>query len=158
MQTVESSLQREQQSSPFHICKTADIGTCLGPFSEFRSCAVGENCFNGLKASQNDLQSPSKIRWKQVNTNLCPTAPRSGRLSTCNLSGGWGKTCSRIPAGTRTDDSPTAHSSLATRRSKGAAFLLPTDATTAAKNAQLMRQTPAFAGSISLPRGSHEAM
>jgi hypothetical protein len=55
-------------------------------------------------------------------------------------------------------DPPTAHSSLATRTSTGAAFMLPADATTAAKNAQLMRQTPASAGSITLPRGSHEAL
>jgi len=54
----------------------------------------------------------------------------------------------RNPAGWQTDNRPTAHSNLVTRNSPRFAFMLPTDATTAAKNARLKRQTFASAGSI----------
>src|SRR5262245_23529773 len=61
---------------------------------------------------------------------------------------GSGKPCPSHPAGWRTDNRPTAHSNLVTRNSPRFAFMLPTDATTAAKNARLKPQTSASAGSI----------
>jgi hypothetical protein len=39
-----------------------------------------------------------------------------------------------------------------------AVFMLPTDAITAAKNAQLKQQTPAFAGSMTSLGGPHDAL
>jgi len=56
------------------------------------------------------------------------------------------------------DEPPAAHPRLATRNSTQAVFMLSTDGTTAAMNAQLKRHTPAVAGSTTLLGGSHEAL
>jgi Copper binding periplasmic protein CusF len=65
--------------SPFcTVClrKTADIGSCLYRSSEFRSWAFRQirHKYGGIspKASQNDLQSPSKSVGSKMNTNSCP--------------------------------------------------------------------------------------
>ena len=62
------------------------------------------------------------------------------------------------PAQPIVDDPPAAHSSLATRNSMEAVFMLPTDTITAARNAPLKQETRAFTGSITSRGGRHEAL